>query len=220
MLTPRESDAVRYRHAYDRTGVPAAPPPLRALTLRRPWPSAVFLPDPCAWSDEDPALHGIGAPEGGYGFDDREVAIGPKRIENRTQLPPRNLVGDWLAIHAGLGYDEVEWPAGLPVPDESECPTGIVGVVRVLGALDRRWGRTGRRRAVVMHDEDDLELRLRLLALDREDWWWTGPVGWLLDDAIAIEPVACRGAQGVWPVPKEIAAEVRRRVEKARGATA
>lgn len=186
--------------------------PLRALTLRRPWPSAIFLPDPAGYS-EALELGDIGAPEGGYDFEDHEVAIGPKRVENRGQLPPRSILDEYIAIHAGLGYDDVEWPGGLSVPSDSECPTGIVGVARVVGALDRRMGSAGhRRRAVLTRDERAHELRRRLTTLDG-DAWWAGPVGWLLENAIPIEPVACRGAQGVWPVLPAVAAEVWRRVE-------
>lgn len=175
--------------------------PLSGLTLRRPWPSAIFDLPPEGWH--------------GYQLEDHEVGIGPKRIENRGHLPPRSLLDEYIAIHAGLGYDEVEWP-GLRPPAESECPTGIVGIARVVGALDRRMARSGmRRRVPVLRNESDRELARRLTTLDRDEWW-TGPVGWLLEDPIAIEPVDCRGYQGVWPVPPAVAAEVWRRVEQVR----
>lgn len=176
---------------------------LHGLTLRRPWPSAFFLDDPAGWLDDNPALGDIGAPEGGYGFEDDEVAVGPKRVENRTNLPPRALLGEFVAIHAGLGYDEVEWPGGIEPPRKAEAPTGIVGIARLVGALDRRMAPSGmRRRAVLVSRREEADAVRRLTYLDR-DPWWQGPVGWLLDDVIAIDPVPCRGSLGVWRVPDD-----------------
>lgn len=36
--------------------------------------------------------------------------------------------------------------------------------------------------------------------------WYFGPVGWVLEDVRPLdEPIPCRGAQGLWTVPDEIA---------------
>lgn len=136
------------------------------------------------------------------------IVRGPKRVENRTWPP--FVVGGRIAIHAGKRYQDLDnasewpWPAGFVPPHEVDSPTGIVGVARLVGALDVRHGRRYLQRA------DDAD-RARLDALDR-DPWWAGPVGWLLDDVVAIEPVPCRGAMGLWTVPAAVAAEVVRRV--------
>lgn len=41
--------------------------------------------------------------------------------------------------------------------------------------------------------------------------WWFGPLAWLLEDVVAIEPVVCRGKQGLWPLAPAVLEEVRRR---------
>jgi hypothetical protein len=39
--------------------------------------------------------------------------------------------------------------------------------------------------------------------------WFCGPVGWVLADVVAIAPVPCRGAPGLWELPPEALAKVR-----------
>ena len=140
---------------------------MKALTLWRPWSDAI--------------VHG------------------PKRVENRPWAPHADVVGELIAIHAGRRYDDLDgaaewpWPGGYVPPHPSDSPTGIVGVARVVGALDTRHGRYLQRR----HDRD----LARLAALDR-DPWWAGPVGWLLDDVVALpEPIPHPGSLGLWRVP-------------------
>lgn len=41
-----------------------------------------------------------------------------------------------------------------------------------------------------------------------KDFWWIGPIGWLLADVRAVEPVAVRGQVGLWTVPNYIEMEV------------
>lgn len=42
--------------------------------------------------------------------------------------------------------------------------------------------------------------------------WWCGPVGWLLADVRRVAPVIeCSGAQGLWTLPEDVEAELRRR---------
>lgn|SRR5574341_271103 len=149
---------------------------LRALTCWRPWPSAIFAKHPNA-----------------------------KRVENRGKPPPRHLLGAHIAIHAGQHADHGEWPwpadVGTWVPRDGG-PVGIRGVVRILGALDCRNGQ----RIAHFRDEDITRknrLVERLYGLD-SDPWWAGPVGILLDDVVAIEPVPCKGAMGYWRVPDSV----------------
>ena len=41
--------------------------------------------------------------------------------------------------------------------------------------------------------------------------WWTGPFGWVLADVRRFaKPIPCKGALGLWNVPPEVEAEVRR----------
>lgn len=158
---------------------------MRALTLWRPWSDAI--------------VHGS------------------KRVENRPLPPPRKLIGTVVAIHAGKRYEAGEWsmPDGYAPPSEEQSPKGIVGVARVVGALDLREGRgpTGRRiwkPSATLWTMTDAHRR-RLERLD-DDPWWAGPVGILLDEVTPIPPVFCRGHQGWWTVPETTAARVRLRV--------
>ena len=119
------------------------------------------------------------------------VAKGIKKIENRTWHPePLVQPGEWFAIHAGKTYDTGCSPmaARLGVPMQtffdapSNSPGCIVAVVRYAG-----YTRAS------------------------DDPWFFGPnyLGWLLDRAVEIDPVPCRGAQKLWRVPSEIANQVR-----------
>lgn len=125
------------------------------------------------------------------------TAPGPKRIDNRPRAPGAR-VGHWLAIHAGQTIDTeglawmrdtygYTWTA-------ADCvrPGFIVGVARVVGFVD--------------HGERP---------------WYFGPTwqgrrnfGWLLDRVQSFEadPIACKGALGLWVLPPDVLAEVERRV--------
>ncbi len=147
--------------------------PLRALTLRHPWP----------WY----------------------VAHGPKRIENRTWKPPANLHRQYLAIHAGKAWepaeilDAVDWvksmyergiePMEITPGKVADMPrSAIVCVVRIDGFVTAS-----------------------------ADPWFVGPIGWQLSDVVTLgEPVPCRGAQGLWEVPADVATIVRARWKLAR----
>ena len=49
-----------------------------------------------------------------------------------------------------------------------------------------------------------------------DEAYWCGPWGWRLDEVRAIEPVPCKGAQGLWTLPPEVLATVRARWSAAR----
>lgn len=105
-----------------------------------------------------------------------------KRIENRSWPPPRTAVGGWLAIHAGLAFDEsgADWVASRTgrMTTKTSVPRGaIVALARVKGAVRRS-----------------------------SDMWFSGPYGWQLDEVIPVEPLPCRGRQRLWKVPPEIRA--------------
>jgi hypothetical protein len=48
--------------------------------------------------------------------------------------------------------------------------------------------------------------------------WFSGPFGWLLTDVVAIEPVPCLGAQGLWLLPPDVERQVLARERAAREA--
>jgi hypothetical protein len=129
------------------------------------------------------------------------IAAGHKRIENRPWTPWPSVIGQRIAIHAGRTYDDAGARAiaedfEIEVPSRSlVVSSGIVAVATVLGS-------------VRLIDE------LPPSHADQADWL-SGPFGWLLDNVRAIEPVTCRGALGLWMLPADVEAEVRRRAKLA-----
>lgn len=132
------------------------------------------------------------------------IVHGPKRVENRPWHPPIALMhGDlWIALHAGRTWDGdsadfilKNWRAAMRLvgndeSQESAWPAewraqGVVGVARVEQAL---------------RVEDMAEAR---------DPWAFGPWCWTLADVRAVpDPIACRGAQGLWTLPAEVEARL------------
>lgn len=139
------------------------------------------------------------------------IANGHKPVENRGWKPPGFMLGRHLAIHAGKTWDQeasetVEEHLGVFVPPEREHVAGaIVAVVRVC-AIIMRTGPALRSFEVV---EGNLPERF-------DPRWFGADFGWVLDDVTAIEPVAVRGAQGLWPVRDPVLATVRERWRAAR----
>lgn len=132
-----------------------------------------------------------------------------KRVENRRRPPPTSMLGKRFALHAGKRYELGDWStAGWDPPKDRDCAQGIVGVAHLVGYLDLR---DERRFEACVDDAEYNAVMDRLRYLD-EDPWWSGPVGWLLDRVIAFEPVACRGAQGLWTVPEPQLALIRERL--------
>lgn len=136
------------------------------------------------------------------------VVSGIKRIENRPWAPSpgRCSPGTWIAIHAGLHYDvEGEHRAAQilnnlgqpfrfrrPRPEANPDFMGaVVGVARFAGTVRRS-----------------------------EDPWFFGPVGWVLDDVVAIDLVRCSGSRGLWVLPepyqKDVLAAARRAPEQSK----
>lgn len=124
---------------------------------------------------------------------DCAVAHGGKAVENRSWRP-RHL-GELVALHAGKAYDH----AGEPLivdrmgrrPEEHE--PGIFAVARVGAILEPG--------TVV----DGLADGVRR--------WYLGPsyrgarnYGWILDDLVVLpQRVRCRGFQGLFPLPRDVA---------------
>jgi hypothetical protein len=124
------------------------------------------------------------------------VAHAGKDIENRTWEPPSSLVGGFVAIHAGKKWDEnaalgIELELGIRVPDQEDHPSGvIVAVARLAGVQREGLGNP----------------------------WFCGPVGWQLRGVVQIDPVPCKGAQGLWVIPDPVLVVVRERFASARQA--
>lgn len=135
---------------------------MKALTLWRPWPYAVFR---------------LGKP-----------------IDNRPWEPPRSIIGERIAIHAGKKYDEkaaefIVKVAGLDeIPKEPYPPGSIVGTVIVEGFY-RLDGQTQ------LFDPTTAEI----------SEWAFGPVCWKWSgiEELAV-PIECRGHQRLWDVPEAV----------------
>lgn len=122
-----------------------------------------------------------------------------KRVENRGWEPPKRIIGQWLAIHAGKVFDEnaavavcCEINSAMPISSRFH-PLGIVALVKVTGFT---------------RDEE--------LLTTEQKRWWIGPVGWVLDDVVAFDsPVVAVGKQGLWPVEGEALEKCRVQLAKA-----
>lgn len=112
-----------------------------------------------------------------------------KDVENRTWLPPKKLLGELLAIHAGQKYSEqaAEWirtTFGIDVPGPKDVRLGaVIGTVRVAGVAN------------------DL---LAVPPRGRSRHYFFGPFGWLLEDPVEVTPFRCPGAQGLWELPDSV----------------
>lgn len=120
----------------------------------------------------------------------------PKRIENRKWKPPASIIGQRIALHSGLGW----WPdqggcSELLTSDaERECwanyctVTGVFATALVSGYMTVNS----------LYAADVMASR-----------WWLGPYAWTLTEFRPVfEPIACKGAQGLWNLPTEIAAQL------------
>ena len=135
---------------------------MKALTLIRPWPYAIFR-------------------------------LG-KDVENRGWKPPKSVIGQRIAIHAGAKWDyhATEWiyktTGDRSISRQYLSPRGIVGTVRVVSCFP------------CLPDEPDAHNR-----------WASGPWCWLLAGPFELlEPIPCKGTLGLWEVPEEIARRIER----------
>lgn len=121
------------------------------------------------------------------------ICYAGKRIENRTWPPPKALLGKQVAIHAGKHLDEAiasnmaETFPGL-WPGRANLKRGaVVAVAKLMGATTAS-----------------------------KDPWFFGPVGWQLSDVVVLaQPVVCRGFQGLWDLPPQVARDVEAQCQKA-----
>jgi hypothetical protein len=113
------------------------------------------------------------------------IVEGHKTVENRRWTPHIES-GSWIAIHAGKSTKWLDhglrdlWSREInPCIVETEYGA-IVGVVRYCGWVKPQEA----------HGKD------RQFAF--------GPYCWILRDPVAIDPVPCSGAQGIWTVDDSV----------------
>lgn len=146
-----------------------AKPAIRALTLWRPYDHAI--------------LHG------------------PKPVENRGWPPPAFMLGRDLVLHAGKKFDTEAWnfPEGYVIPDEADCPTGIVGAVSLVGWVKR----DGASLSWAGMNESQAE------HWASSAWYAPGSYGWLVSDPRPLEqPIPCAGKQGLWLLTSSLERQV------------
>lgn len=145
------------------------------------------------------------------------VAHAGKLVENRTWKPPAHLIGGYLAIHAGKKLDRETIlelrEDGVDVPATVELGA-IVAVARVAGWVKDNGAFIDSRREVTARAGVS-QARAEEIIRSR---WWAGPIGWVLEDVVAIDPVPALGSQGLWTVETAAADMVRTRWKEARAA--
>lgn len=132
-----------------------------------------------------------------------------KRAENRGWTPPASIIGQRIAVHAGA---HIGGRQGRVATAEA------VDAVLCMAA---RAGRDAFGRALVPEIETCATSAIVCTAVvtgwdcdDRTGWDVPGQCHWRLADVQVLpEPVPCRGAQGLWRVPADIAARVLAQVE-------
>lgn len=120
-----------------------------------------------------------------------------KDIENRTWRPPDRMVREYFAIHGGVS------------------PDGGKGRFEVTQALHSLQNRGLARHSLIAGDVilPGLVAVVRLVGVvtESDSPWFEGPVGWQLDELFVLPgPIACKGAQGLWAIPEDHVAEIRR----------
>jgi len=104
-----------------------------------------------------------------------------KDIENRKWSPWRSQIGKRILIHAPKKFDqegykwlESETEIIVPKPGEYQLG-GIVGECLLSGVITEPRG--------------------------ENDFWFTGPFGWILEQPSSVEFHPCRGQLGFWRLP-------------------
>lgn len=167
-----------------------------ALTVQQPWASALIAP----------VERYTNAMISGW-------APVPKRVENRSWMPPSSVVGRRIWIHAGKTFDEDGALTcalrGFAPPDDTLPRGAIIGDALLSGYVYRRAhgyrlvGKTPPGEHVM------------------ESLWWVGPCGWVLDDVRELlTPRYWRGQQGLWKVPESLHEECLHALEQSRSCAA
>jgi hypothetical protein len=155
---------------------------VRALTLTRPWPWAIFH-----------------AP----------MAIA-KRIENRTWKPWECVRGERIAIHAGQAFDDdadalISGNAFITTPRPDHWyDGGIIGTARVEGWHEQVAGKMLTTFIDGSSTYDDFPLEQRR--------WWIGPYAWILGGVITFHKPVDPGRgfhRGLWQLDAITLASVR-----------
>ncbi len=115
------------------------------------------------------------------------IVSGVKPVENRSWPLPRDYIGKPIAIHAGKKYDEEgrDWlrMSGLWSPPWDLVLGAVVGVA-IFGES------------------------YRFVQAVEPTRWHSGPWCWPIRNAVRVDPITCRGAQGLWVLTERVAGEL------------
>lgn len=152
---------------------------IRALTIWQPW----------AWA----------------------IVHGWKPVENRTWPCPSWMLGHRLAIHGGKRFDPGAERFVCKQLGQAELPPaahaqGVLGLVIPWRNLEECPVRATGGACTTCHSVSTCAKARDPVV---KSGWLTGPVGWVLRDQVAFEePIACRGAQGLWVPSPAVLAEI------------
>lgn len=170
------------------------------------------------------------------------IAHWSKRTENREWMPPRELLGRRLAIHAGKSpfrqNKRGEW--SIPAAADAELRAALDFIeedcgVRFPWAVTQDWREWLHARSsavlcvVTVAGVANFETRKITHMMPGADKaalvkaarspWFVGSLGWILTDVVVLpEPVPCPGAQRLWCLPPDADARVRELERAARAA--
>lgn len=127
-------------------------------------------------------------------------AVEPKRIENRTWMPPISMIGQRIALHAAKSFDDdavgfflrlgIDWFPARRELYATSCIVGVATIDRVVTVPSTL--RPGQRP------------------------WFFGPYGWILTDVQRFaDVVPMKGGQGLRHLAPEHDAQVAARLEAA-----
>lgn len=163
---------------------------MKALTLQQPWAFAIF-------------------------------ELG-KDVENRTWAPPAAIIGQRIAIHAGKKHDQRgdnalrqmlrAWDLCRELDELNAMPLqygSVLGTVEITGYARRVKGPIdGNGAEQIQHfpTSKDWSYPSKLI---NTPWAASGQYQWGLETPRALlEPIPAKGAQGLWTLPDEIAAQI------------
>lgn len=147
------------------------------------------------------------------------VAHFGKDIENRSWAPPARIIGQWLAIHAGAHIGGRKGDAA--------CLEGLTDLREMAECVEDERGGTREGGGLPLYSElipmiatSAIVAVVKVTGAVRGDpvGWYCGlpDYGWKLNSLITLpEPVKCKGAQGLWPLPPDALAQVREQVQRA-----
>jgi hypothetical protein len=120
-----------------------------------------------------------------------------KDVENRTWKPWPSVIGTRIAIHAAAKVDHL-YEAAAERHIARVAYHQLLNADLARGPLPRGVIVATARVTGFVHESES-----------PRSPWFGGPYGWTLDEVIALPaPVPCRGAQGLWRVPDDVAALV------------